>query len=110
MKLPEQQSLTLAQLPTPQLRTLAAFSGLEAVDAIRPALLQSLRDALSRHGKQQWIVQNAQVSLPKPVEGMETSGNHESLYAIHAEHPSTKICLTHAIMCIDVGLTAPICR
>ena len=64
MKLPEQQSLSLTQLSTPQLRTLAAFSGLEAVDAVRPTLLGALRDALSAEGKQQWIVQNAQVSLP----------------------------------------------
>ena len=63
MKLPAQQSLTLAQVPTAQLRTLAAFAGLDSVDAVRPALLGSLRHALSKEGKQQWVVHDAQVSV-----------------------------------------------
>ena len=62
MKLPEQGSLSLPQLSTPQLRVLAAYSGLQSADAPRPALLGSLRGALSKEGKQQWIVQNAEVS------------------------------------------------
>ena len=62
IKLPEQASLSLPQLSTPQLRVLAAYSGLQSADAPRPVLLESLRSALSRKGKQQWVVQNAEVS------------------------------------------------
>lgn len=62
MKLPEQASLSLPQLSTPQLRALAANSGLQSADAPRPDLLGSLMSELSREGKQQWVVQNAEVS------------------------------------------------
>lgn len=63
LKLPEQAALSLAQLSTPQLRVLAAYSGLQSADAPRPVLLGSLGGALSTEGKQQWVVQNAEVSL-----------------------------------------------
>ncbi len=63
MKLPEQQPLVLSQVSTPQLRVLAAFSGLEAADADRPALLASLSRELSKEAKQQWVIKDAEVSL-----------------------------------------------
>lgn len=62
LKLPEQAFLSLPQLSTPQLRVLAAHSGLDSADAPRPTLLGSLSGALSTEGKQQWVVQNAEVS------------------------------------------------
>lgn len=62
IKLPEPAPLNLPQLSTPQLRVLAAHLGLESADASRPVVLKSLRSALSRVGKQQWVVQNAEVS------------------------------------------------
>ena len=62
MKLPEKQPLTLSQVPTPQLRSLAAFSDLNSADADRPALLKSLTSELSREAKQQWVIQDAEVS------------------------------------------------
>ena len=62
LKLPEQAPLSLPQLSTPQLRALAAYSGLQSADAPRPALLGSLKSELSREGKQQWVVRNAEVS------------------------------------------------
>ena len=67
MKLPEQASMSLPQLSTPQLRALAAHSGLQSADMPRPALLGDLRNELSRGGKQQWVVQNAEVSHSSAV-------------------------------------------
>lgn len=61
IKLPEPEPLSLPQLSTPQLRVLAAHVGLQSADASRPVMLGSLRSALSGVGKQQWVVQNAEV-------------------------------------------------
>ncbi len=62
MRLPEKQPLTLSQVPTSQLRRLAAASGLDAADADRPALLKCLNSELSKEAKQQWAIQDAEVS------------------------------------------------
>ncbi len=62
MRLPEKQPLTLSQVPTSQLRHLAASSGLDSVDADRPALLKCLNTELSKEAKQQWVIQDAEVS------------------------------------------------
>ena len=61
-RLPEKQPLTLSQVPTSQLRHLAASSGLNSVDADRPALLKCLNTELSKEAKQQWVIQDAEVS------------------------------------------------
>ena len=63
MKLPEQQPLTLYQLSTKHLRTLAASAGLENADNSRPALLASLQAKLPQDSKQQWVIQDAEVSM-----------------------------------------------
>ena len=63
MRLPEKQPLTLSQVPTPQLRSLAAFSDPNCADADRPALLKSLTSELSREAKQQWVIRDAEVSI-----------------------------------------------
>ena len=62
MRLPEKQPLTLSQVPTSQLRHLAASSGLDSADADRPALLKYLNTELSKEAKQQWVIQDAEVS------------------------------------------------
>lgn len=61
MKLPEQQALTLCQLSTRHLRTLAASAGLQTADEGRPALLRSLKAVLPADSKQQWVIQDAEV-------------------------------------------------
>lgn len=73
LKLPEQAALSLAQLSTPQLRVLAAYSGLQSADAPRPVLLGSLGGALSTEGKQQWVVQNAEGTAPGRMKGLFVS-------------------------------------
>lgn len=67
MRLPQQQSLTLRQLSTTHLRTLAASIGLSNVDAIRPELLASLTATLTSESKQQWVNKNAEVSYTPPI-------------------------------------------
>lgn len=62
MRLPEKQPLTLSQVPTSHLRHLAAASGLDSVGADRPALLKCLNTELSNEVKQQWVIQDAEVS------------------------------------------------
>jgi hypothetical protein len=62
MRLPEKQPLTLSQVLTSQLRHLAASSGLDSVNADRPALLKCLNTELSKEAKQQWVIQDAEVS------------------------------------------------
>ncbi|KAL3143280.1 hypothetical protein ABBQ38_002123 [Trebouxia sp. C0009 RCD-2024] len=73
LKLPEQAFLSLPQLSTPQLRVLAAHSGLDSADAPRPTLLGSLSGALSTEGKQQWVVQNAEGTAPGRMKGLLVS-------------------------------------
>ena len=63
MKLPEPEALTLCHLSTKHLRSLAASAGLEIADDSRPALLASLKTTLPKESKQQWSIQDAEVSL-----------------------------------------------
>lgn len=63
MKLPEPEALTLCHLSTKHLRSLAASVELEVADDSRPALLASLKTTLPKESKQQWSIQDAEVSL-----------------------------------------------